>query len=329
LLSYKDKTKGGAVIGIYPEKYDKIVKLSNWLYQGSFLSEDDDGVLITYNTAKYLNMIQVDTLMVDTLIDNKNVVDTLFVEKLVGDTLVMISQGFHGQSAAGLYPVRGIIKFSTPQLNNLGVFMHIHKAQEFFSAYGRATSVVILTNGYSDVPAAKRNLEQKIGTEYSILDWEELNPELVQFIESDRSSSIVMIGILYLVIGFGILATIIMMLAERRKELAVMIALGMQKGKLNSIMFFETIFIGFLGILSGFIASIPIIGFLYGNPISLPENMSEIYLQYGFEPYLFFGIAPYVFYNQAITVFILTLIVYLLVPFISIRRLKVNKALRA
>ncbi|MFC1731559.1 ABC transporter permease [candidate division KSB1 bacterium] len=303
LLSYKDKTKGGAVIGIFPDKYNSIVNLTNWLHKGTYLSEEDEGVLLTYNTAEYLNMD-------------------------VGDTLVMISQGYHGQSAFGIFPIKGIIKFSTPQLNNLGVFMHIHKAQDFFSAYDRATSIVILTDGYTDVPKVKRQLEHKIGNNYSILDWKELNPELVQFIESDKSSGIVMKGILYLVIGFGILATIIMMLAERRKELAVMIALGMQKGKLNAIMFFETLLIGFLGVLSGFIVSIPIIAFLFGHPISLPEDMSEIYLQYGFEPYLFFGIAPSVFYNQVLTVFIITMIIYI-VPYYYIRKMKVNKSLRA
>ncbi|MGM0505200.1 MAG: ABC transporter permease, partial [Bacteroidota bacterium] len=223
---------------------------------------------------------------------------------------------------------KGILKFATPQLNNIGVFMDISTAQEFYSAYEMVSSLMIMVDGYTDVHRAEKNLDEITSGDHAILTWQELNPEMVQFLESDKAGAVVMKAILYIVIGFGIFGTIIMMVAERRRELGVMVAVGMQKIKLSLILFYETILIGIIGVITGFIASIPVIFILVEKPIPLPDELADAYLQYGFEPYLFFGTAPSVFVNQVITVFIITLIISLY-PVLKVKNLKVTNALRA
>src|SRR6056297_368911 len=303
LISSGPNTRGGAVIGFEPEKDQYTSNLQNWIHKGRFLEKKDDGVLLSYNIAKHLGME-------------------------VNDTRVLISQGYHGVTAAGLYPVKGILKFATPQLNNIGVFMDISTAQEFYSAYDKVSSLMIMVDGYADVHKAEKELEEITNEQYTVLNWQELNPEMVQFLESDKAGAVVMKAILYIVIGFGIFGTIIMMVAERRRELGVMIAVGMQKYKLSLILFYETILIGLIGVITGFLASIPVILLLLNNPIPLPDELAQAYLQYGFEPYLFFGTAPSVFINQVITVFIITLVISLY-PIFKVKNLKVTKALRA
>ncbi|MGM0408509.1 MAG: ABC transporter permease [Bacteroidota bacterium] len=303
LMSSGPNTRGGAVIGFEPEKDKETSNLQNWIQQGEFLKKGDDGVLLSYNIAKHLGMG-------------------------INDTLVLISQGYHGVTAAGIYPIRGILKFSTPQLNNIGVFMDISLAQDFYSAYGKITSLMIMVDNYTDVSKAERRLTNLEDDNYAVLNWKELNPEMVQFIESDKAGAVVMKAILYIVIAFGIFGTIIMMIAERRRELGVMIAVGMQKFKLSLVLFYETVLIGIIGVITGFIASIPVILLLVENPIKLPEELAEAYLQYGFEPYLFFGTATSVFTNQVITVFIITLIISLY-PIFKVKNLEITKALRA
>lgn len=303
LLSSGPNTRGGAVIGIEPEKDNLTSNLKNWISEGDFLNSGDQGVLLTDNIAKHLKLE-------------------------INDTIILISQGYHGVTAAGKYPVKGILKFSTPQMNSLGVFMDINLAQEFYSTESMITSLMIMVDDYTDVAPAARKLNHSVNGDYNVLTWQEINPEIVQFIDSDRSGGIVMKAILYIVIGFGIFGTIIMMVAERKRELGVMIAVGMQKFKLSIILFYETILIGIVGVFTGFLGSIPIILFLVGNPIELPEELAEAYLQYGFEPYMFFGTAPSVFTNQVLAIFIITLIISLY-PIFKVKNLKVTNALRA
>ncbi|HRX67716.1 MAG TPA: ABC transporter permease [Tenuifilaceae bacterium] len=302
LLSSGPNTRGGAVVGFEPEKDKLTSNLQNWISSGSFLTEGDRSVLVTANIAKHLNLN-------------------------VNDSIILISQGYRGVTAAGMYPIKGILTFSTPQMNSIGVFMDIKLAQELFSAEGLVTSLNIMVNDYTDVGSVQSSLKSLTNGDFTVLNWRELNPEIVQFIQSDKAGSVIMLGILYMVIGFGIFGTIIMMVAERRRELAVMVAVGMQKYKLSTILFIETLLIGLVGVIAGFAASVPVVLALVGNPIELPAEMAEAYAQYGFEPYLFFGSSPVVFAIQVIVVFSFTLIISIY-PIMKVKNMVVSKAIK-
>jgi putative ABC transport system permease protein len=303
LISSGPNTRGGAVIGFEPDKDGGTSNLANWVSHGSFLQKGDERVLVTANVAKHLGLE-------------------------VNDTVILISQGYRGVTAAGMYPISGILTFTTPQLNNIGVFIDVSVARELFSTEGMVTSLLIMVDDYGAVGRVKRELEALTDDQLVVVDWRELNPELVQLIESDKAGGVLMLGVLYIVIGFGIFGTIIMMVAERRREFAVMVAVGMQKYRLGMILFLETILIGLTGVLAGFVASVPVLLALVDNPVRLPGELAETYIQYGFEPYFFFSIAPPVFINQILTVFIITMIISIY-PVMKIKNLVVSKSLKS
>ena len=302
LISTGENTKGGAIIGIDPESEDKLSELSKWIHKGEYLKKNDDGILVAVNLAKNLKIN-------------------------IGDTLILLSQGYHGATAAGLFPVRGILKFPSPDLNNFGAYIDIRMAQDFFSMPGMVTSTAILVNNYSDVATVKNELETKLQNSYSIMTWDEMQPEIVQMIEGDRAGAVIMKAVLYIVVGFGILGTIIMMVAERKRESGITVAIGMQKRKLQTVMFYETLYMGLLGVFLGFLLSVPVILVLLHNPIPLPGETSEVYEIFGFEPVIYFGAQARVFVNQVITVFAISLLISLY-PVIKIKNLKVANALR-
>ena len=303
LASSEELTKGVLVMGIEPESEDRLTSLKGNVNQGSYLQANDQGLLVGEGLAKYLHLG-------------------------VNDTLVMISQGYHGISAAGKYPIRGIIKHASPQLNKMIVYMTLPNSQDFFSTGNRLTSLVV---NITDTDLLNRSLKQlraDLKPPYSIMSWQEMSPEMVQQIESDRAGGIIMKAVLYIVIGFGILGTIMMMIAERRREFGVMIAIGMQRIKLGAILFYETLFIGTIGALSGLLVSIPILMIQAQNPIPLTGQAAQVMDDYGFEPYMFFSLTPSVFWHQALTVFIITMVIAIY-PIISANRMKLINALHA
>jgi len=107
-----------------------------------------------------------------------------------------------------------------------------------------------------------------------------------------------------------------------------MVSIGMQKFKLASIMFLETIYIGFIGVLAGFAGSIPVIAYFFHNPVKLSGNAAETMETMGIEPYMYFSWLPSVFYNQVLVVFIMTAVVAIY-PVAKAVGLKVHLALRA
>lgn len=303
LASSNELTRGSLIIGIDPEAENNVTNLQKWVNKGEYLSKGDKGVLVAIDLAKYL---KVD----------------------IGDTLVLYSQGYHGVMAAGLYPVKGILKFPSPELNKQFVYMELSTAQEFFTAEDRLTSVVMMVKDHNHLGPAMRFLRKNINSPFMVQSWAELQPELVQMIEGDRAGGTFMKAILYMIITFGIFGTILMMISERRRELGVMIAIGMQRDKLGTILFFETVFIGLIGTLAGILGSIPLNFYFFKNPIPLTGDAGKTMIEMGIEPFMYFSIHPSVFYTQAITVFIITLIIGLF-PIYKSFTLKLTNALRA
>lgn len=303
LAASADITKGVMVIGISPQKEDLITNLSARISKGKYLVDGDKGVVLGSALARFLKLD-------------------------VNDTLVLLSQGHHGVSAAGKFPVRGIIKQPSPELDRSVVYMDVADCQEFFSAPDRLTSVVVMVKKTKDVEAAKKALAAKLGNGYQVMDWKEINGILMKQIDSDRQSGLIMKGVLYLIIAFGIFSTVMMMTAERRKEFGVLIAVGMQKYRLNYVLVLETIMLGLVGVLAGIVASIPVTWYFTLHPIPLTGKAAETMLQMGFDPVMSFSMTPSVFYNQAITIFIFTLIIGLY-PVLNISKLKISKALHS
>lgn len=296
-------SKPAMVMGIEPEAENQITKISQKITKGRFLKSGDKGVVIAEGLAGYLNLG-------------------------VGDTLVMLSQGYHGMSANGLFEIIGIMTHPNPDFNKRMVYLGINEAREFYSAEGISTSLVIMTNDHYKVNHIKREIAQILPGKNTVMTWKEMQPELVQLIQSDRGSGIIMLGILYVVIAFGMFSVVMMMVKERKREFGVIHAVGMKKEKLSFIIFLETIMIGLIGCAAGLVISYIFCLYFYYNPLPLTGEMAKAYAQYGMEPFMFFSMKSSLFYNQIILVFFISVFISVF-PVTNIYRMKITKTMRA
>lgn len=301
LASVGDITKGVMLIGTEPQMENKFSKLSKRVVKGKYLTPNDNGVLVAEDLAEYLKLE-------------------------VNDTIVFLSQGYHGITAADQFPVRGIIHFPNPDLNSTTVYMTLQNCQYFYSADNRLTSIAIIVNNTKKVKKTTRQLTSLLGDKYEVMPWNKMLIELVQGIQSDNAGGLIWIAILYIIITFGIFSTIIMGVVERKKEFAVMVAVGTQKAKLVIITIFETIFMCVIGILSGAIFSFPIIYYYFNNPIKLTGEAAQAMVKWGVEPVFAFSMDPNIFLNQGLVVVILTFIAAIY-PIIMVKNLNVIKSL--
>jgi len=248
----------------------------------------------------------------------------------VGDTIVLMGQGYHGSSAAGQYEVRGIVRLPAPDIDNIVVYLPVAEAQELFDAKGMVTSAVLKLDRNDDesVNQTGARIRKKIREPLTVRTWHELNALLINQMEADNRSGMIMIGILYLVIAFGVFGTVLMMLAERKREFGMLVSIGMRKGKLARIISLEMLLIGFLGLAAGVVASLPIVFYGYARPIKFTGEMGQMYRDYGFDPVMP-TLLPDTYYLWQIVV---VLIILLVAIFFSIRKIfKINviNALRA
>lgn len=300
LAAGESRTRGVYVMGIDPVKELKLNDLDKRLTQGEFLNPNDDAVVIGEGLARVMNLG-------------------------IGDTLVLIGQGFQGVNAAGMFPVKGIVGLSIPDMNNNAVYMPLGTAQWFFDAYDRLSSLIVMPNNPRHTNRIAENLNQELDSEwYRALTWEEMLVDMLRMMEIDRAGSRMIAYILYIVIAFGLFGTILTMMLERIKEFKMMISIGMRRIQLAIVCLFESIFLSFIGVLMGLFITFPIALYFNLNPIQLSGDIVELMDDFGFEAILPTSVAPDIFITEALTVFIIALLIGIY-PIVKVFKLKMNR----
>lgn len=234
-----------------------------------------------------------------------------YLEIGIGDSLVLLSSGFRGTTAAGLIPIKGIAKFGLPQLNNSTVYLPLETAQDFYGAYDRVTAVAILSENSKKSAKLTNDLSDELGESFSVYDWPTLMPELVQAIQADRGSGYIVLLVLYMVVGFGIFGTILMMTAERKFEFGVLVAIGTPKWSISRMLMIEMFTITMLASIIGIILSIPVIYYFNINPMEFTGQVAEAIEEYGMEPFIRFSTEPIILFAQAGVIAIISFVISL------------------
>ncbi|MBC6366201.1 FtsX-like permease family protein [Algoriphagus sp. AK58] len=302
LVSSDTLTKGCLVIGISPDLENSITQLENKLIEGEYLSENDPASLLSEGLANRLNLS-------------------------LHDTLVIIGQGYHGAMAVGKYPIKGILKFGSPDLNDQTLYLSLSVAQELYSVQNMLTSYVIGLENPDYLNPTAEKVKSSLGSDYEVMTWEEMMPEVVQHIRTDKASLIIIQGVLYMLIGFGIIGTLLMMMVERKYEMGMLVAIGMKKGKLMQLMLIESVLTVFAGCVLGILASIPIVIYLNRFPIRFKGELAKVYEEFGFEAIFPTSTNPEIFLRQGLLVLVLALLLSLY-PLLKIARLNPVTAMK-
>lgn len=302
LVSHGTLTKVSPVIGIDPVRESAMTGLGKRVIRGTSLLSWKDGVIIAEGLAR---LLKVD----------------------VGDSIVVYGQGYQGVTAAGIIRIASIVKFPLDELNNAMLYLPLDAAQELFSASGRITAISLLLDSDDDADEEAAALQAMADGSKEVMTWREMMPELLQAIAADNGGTVIMLLILYVVIGFGIFGTVMMMTAERSREFGITIALGMKRWRLMSVTVIEALIISLMGAIAGIAVSIPLVIYFHHHPIQLGGDYAKAMMAYGFEPIIPFSVDPMVFIIQGIIVFALGAF-SALYPIIILRKLEPVRAMR-
>lgn len=306
LASYGASTMGVLVVGTDPATENGMTALEERLVDGRYLEGDRPEVLIAEGVGKNLKLT-------------------------VGDTLVLISQGYHGVNAAGKYPIVGIVRFGSPELNKQMAYLPLPVAQQFYGANGLVTSLALQIADQDAVNEVVKATKERIGDEeYEVMKWQEMLPDLVQAKEVDTAGNYIILLILYVIIAFGIFGTILMMTKEREYEFGVLVAIGMNRWKLGLTVWLEIAMLGLIGAFAGIAASFPLVLYFHLHPLDFTEmsqEMADVYEKFGFEPIFPAAFEWDLFLNQALIVLLITTVLAFY-PAFKIYRLQAVKAMR-
>ena len=286
LLYHGSNTKGSLVMGIDPAVELPGLQLDDILLEGRSFSRDDSVIVVSEGLAKYFNVG-------------------------LGDTLLFMGQGYHGATAYGAFPIGGIARMTNPELNKQLVLMPLQKAQYMYNCSDRATTLVVAVDKDSDYEAVGAALKGSGVEGLEVLEWKELFPEIIQTIEVDMAGGRIFVTILYFIISFVLLGTVIMMVAERQREFGILVSIGMKKTKLAFVTLLENIMLIMGGAIVGMAVVKPVQFYFKYNPIDLSGQMKEAVEQYNFEPKLYTTTSFIINLNHGTIIFIIGVLVSL------------------
>jgi len=234
----------------------------------------------------------------------------------------------HLKDAAGKFVITGILRFGAPDLNQRLIYLDIGVARLMFDTGEGVTSLVVSPANESEFRALAARLQSSLTDVADVMTWEEKMPDIVQHIETDTASMYIISGVLYLLISFGIFSTLLMMLAERRREFGMLVALGMKRGILARLAVIASVLVAFLGAITGILISFPVVWYLEKHPIKAWGALRETFERLGFEAIFPTVLQADIFISQ--TAIVLTLALILAVyPAWHILRLNTVQAIRS
>jgi len=250
-----------------------------------------------------------------------------YLDASIGDTLVFLGSGYQGSTAAGLYVISGLLDFHIPELNRSTTYMSLASLQDLLGAEDLVISLMIGLKKPSKLDETAAKIESVIGSEYEVMTWEELMPDLKQLIQTSGAKGYIMNFILYMIISFVMFGTVLMATQERKYEMGVLQAIGMKKNKSIALVLVENILTSIMGVIIGVIGASPVAYYFHQYPLEITGDSAKAILEMGIEPIIPFSVNPMIAVNHGLIVLVISLLL-VIYPIMIIRKLNPVSAMK-
>lgn len=232
----------------------------------------------------------------------------------------------NGTPAQGTFRVCGIYKTTNSGFDQSALFVN---ASELASLYDGKDILVheiaILINNIDNADSVRAKLAG-ISRLNTVSTWKDLAPDAAMMNDFMLIYYLIFIGIVMLALAFGIINTMMMTILERTKELGMLMAIGMNKRRIFSMIMLETIFLTIVGAATGMLGGWFIVHLLGKTGIYF-SSWGEGFEAIGFAARVYPVITPFFFLIIAAIV-ILTAIISSVWPARKALRLDPAEAIR-
>ena len=172
----------------------------------------------------------------------------------VRSKIVLSFQDANNEIITAAFRVEGIYKSSSSRYDEFNIFVKQKDLNKLANLDGEIHEIAMMCNSMDDVDAAANNLQKKL-PESKIRAWNKVAPELGYAQEMMSSAIYIFMGIILFALAFGIINTMLMAILERRRELGMLMSVGMNKMKLFFMIVFETVFLSTIAVPIGMLLS--------------------------------------------------------------------------
>jgi ABC-type lipoprotein release transport system permease subunit len=254
LISSGASTSAGMLLGIHPELEPRVSRILTGLTAGRLPNPGVNELLLGSEMARQL-------------------------EVAPGGEVVVVAPAADGSMGNDLFVVSGIFRSGLSEVDASHALLPLDSLQRLLALVpSRVHEIAVATRDPWLAPEAATRLERALsplGLALEIEPWTRLQPEMLDYITLLDSWYWIILVIVFTIALFGVANTMLMATFERRREFAVMLALGTTPLHVVSTVVWEALALGVLSLLAGALLTFPLmlwwsqsppdLSFLYGD----------------------------------------------------------------
>jgi len=240
MVSSEMGVSGVVINGVIAESASRVLKIGDVTKEGSFfaLDENPDGVSIPIIIGKELS---------------KNL--GVFYE----DEVTLISP-FGRMTPLGFVPrakkfiVKGIFDTGMYEYDSSFVYIPLKYAQKFFELGDTVTGIQIKVRDVEKSDKVASKIQALLSFPYYTRDWRDMNRNLFSALKLEKTVMFLLLTLIIFVAAFNIIVTLIMVVMDKIKDIAILITMGATRKNIMRIFFFQGAIIGVIGTIIGIVS---------------------------------------------------------------------------
>ncbi len=249
LLAFGTRVAGVQILGVDPAVEPQLNRLVRAVDEGRYLQADDMGSVVVGRT----------------------LLERLDVE-LEDDLLLTLSRA-DGELEYAMLRIVGVVTTGSREIDAAICHVTLAELEQLTGLPGLAEVSVVFADAYQ-VDALAAVLAGQM-SEDEVLTWREVLPAMGGDAAGDKAFSNLFIGIVIAVVILGVTSAQLTAMLERRREFAVLIALGMKGSKLLRLVLLEAVVMGVLGALFGLVLASPLVWHTATAGVDFSEAMGD------------------------------------------------------
>ena len=285
LLAMGTHTVPVELTGVDPETEPRAFRFVRNVTQGRYLRADDRGVMVV----------------------GKAVADRL--DATLGDEILATTVGRGGRIESTMLTIVGVITTGSDDFD-AGVCQVALADLEQLTGRSGAGEVSVIVSDWRRTDDLREVLAARVAATDEVVTWDQLAPELRGHLEQDKATSRFVSGIIIIVVILGVASAQLAAVLERRRELAVLAALGMGTWRLARIMVEEALFLGVVGGALGLAIGVPILSYLEHSGLDFRALLGSNWTFEGimFDPVIYGDFGPWVLPYVLVIALVATLV---------------------
>jgi len=266
MLTSGNRVSGVVVRGIDPDRVNQVVDLQRYIKGGDLAA------------LKSQHPLKIDDRAV-------NLPGIILGERLAAQLAVFpgspvqVVSPLGSPTAIGVIPkvrrflVVGLLKTGMSEIDSTLVAMSLTDAQKFFELGDAVTNIEIRIKDVNRSEEVAREIQRQLGFPYLVEDWTRLWPNLFTALELEKTVYFLVLLLMVLIGAFNIISTLVMVVMEKRKDIAILLSMGATKASIRKIFLLKGCIIGIVGTVFGVVLGLLVCFLISQYQFQLPKDV--------------------------------------------------------